>query len=447
MLRLALWTIAMVGLNACGRTPDVSELASRVRTVHAALVNKTVRAPYFNRLAAPAKYLIVGPDPFFEADEQVDIVTNSEEELYIVEGQPLPLTKIEGEQARLDQFAVVAVPLSKRPHDFIGTHHLYMERVSDTVSDFDDERARASASALPQPDLNLEFYFDRADTGVKVSRLGPIDEAELTTWVEELSGAVPVSIGGRRLELADRRRSQGRDDARVYLRRAYEELGFTVREESYRSGFSQGVNLVATRLADEPGGGIVVLSSHLDSVGNAGADDNAAGTIAVLATAKALAGVTLRHELRIVAFDQEEDGLLGSAAYIRQLRQRGELEHVVANINVEMPAFDADDDGHLHVIDCNENRSDEITRRARAALVGIDPPLTIAPACTNRSDHASFWRAGRPAVVISQNFFGGDSNPCYHQACDRVDGVHFGYMKRVTTLIAKTAEALTSAQN
>lgn len=440
-----LFTVVILAGYACGRPLDIADTTSSPRMVHAGLVEKSAKLAYFNRLATPTKHLVVGPTQSAEAVEQAEIAVSDDERLFIVEGQPLPFAKLPGEKARLERFAIVAVPATASPHAFIGTHQFYMEAVADQLS-ADDETADLAGDPTYLR-RQLEMFFEGEKPDSQQSQLGPIQQDELVTWVKELSGEIPVTIGNRKLRLADRRSAEGREDARVYLRREYEALGFTVRDEAYRSGFSRGVNFVATRPAASAGGGVVILSSHLDSVGNAGADDNAAGTIAVLAAAKALKDIPLRHELRVVAFDQEEDGLLGSAAYVRQLRERGEIDQVVANLNVEMPGYDADDDGKVHVIDCNENTSSEITRRARRALANLEPPLMIEPACTNRSDHASFWRAGRPAVVVSQNFFGGDSNPCYHAACDRVDGMHFGYMHRVTTMVAKTAEALTAAQN
>jgi Zn-dependent M28 family amino/carboxypeptidase len=57
--------------------------------------------------------------------------------------------------------------------------------------------------------------------------------------------------------------------------------------------------------------------------------------------------------------------------------------------------------------------------------------LQITETCTDRSDHASFWKHGIPAVVISENFFGGDDNPCYHRACDKMDIMNLSYYQKV----------------
>lgn len=444
MLRWLSIGAAMIGLVACGSRQMASKTFGE-RTIYFSLIEKSAEQAFYNRLASPTWHLVAGPAALPQAIADVAVTEEHESELYIVEGQPLPRERLRGEKARLDQFAIVAVPVGYPPHDFLGTHAWYVERVQAELNKPDglnQDNSKFDLSML----LRHESGDDRADW---VGQHAAIDTAVITRGVRQLSGAEPVTVRGRALRLADRKSAQGREDARLYLRQAYEALGFEVEDAAYSSGFKRGVNFVARRkpAKDTQDQGIVILSSHLDSVGNAGADDNAAGTIAALAAAQALQGLELKHELRILAFDQEEDGLLGSAAYVKQLRASGEIQRVLANITIEMPGYDADDDGRIHVIDCDENTSSSLTRVAEAALGSANPPLSIEPACTNRSDHASFWRAGRPSVVISQNFFGGDSNPCYHKACDRVDGINFDYMRRITTLVARTAEALTAAAN
>jgi hypothetical protein len=70
-------------------------------------------------------------------------------------------------------------------------------------------------------------------------------------------------------------------------------------------------------------------------------------------------------------------------------------------------------------------------------------PLKKIDACTNRSDHAVFWEYDRPAIVVSQNFFGGDGNPCYHRTCDTVQKVNWTYMEKMTRAAANTVYGLT----
>ena len=115
---------------------------------------------------------------------------------------------------------------------------------------------------------------------------------------------------------------------------------------------------------------MLIVSSHLDSVGNAGADDNGSGTISALAMARALKDTPLKYNLRIVAFDEEELGLVGSEAYAQALAGSGEIDQVVGVINMEMTGYNARGDGSFHIIDCHENTSEQLSRSTTAEAGG-----------------------------------------------------------------------------
>jgi Zn-dependent M28 family amino/carboxypeptidase len=112
--------------------------------------------------------------------------------------------------------------------------------------------------------------------------------------------------------------------------------------------------------------------------------------------------------------------------------------------NLEMTAYDSDNDGAIHVIDCNEGLSSSLSARMMQSISENEIALQKIPACTNRSDHAAFWQHGQPAIVISQNFFGrpADSNPCYHRSCDTVDNLNFSYMAKVTLAVSHAIRSL-----
>lgn len=56
---------------------------------------------------------------------------------------------------------------------------------------------------------------------------------------------------------------------------------------------------------------------------------------------------------------------------------------------------------------------------------------------TRRSDHASFWDAGYPAVVLTDtaNF----RNPHYHRETDTVDTLNLEFLSSVTATVIGTA--------
>lgn len=242
-----------------------------------------------------------------------------------------------------------------------------------------------------------------------------------------------LESGVRTLSSRERGSDAGRAAARAFLSAQYKSLGFAVREEP----FAGGVNFVAEKPGSD-GSKYLVISAHYDSVSNAGADDDGTGVISSLAIARALQGKQTRIGLRFVAFDLEEDGLRGSAAYVSARSAEGALGAIVGDVNLEMTGYDAQKTGRFHAMHCNRATSMPLAARVvSAAADAKDLALTLTDACTDRSDHASFWEAGVPAIVVGEAFFAtGGANPCYHKACDTIDNVDFDYMRRLTQATA-----------
>jgi hypothetical protein len=288
-----------------------------------------------------------------------------------------------------------------------------------------DHAALASARPVPISALKVSETYPELS----------IDPDFLRDKVAQLSGATPVEIDGRRERILERNSERGRSLARHFLRTEYEKLGFRVREIT----FGSGTNLLAEREGTE-NERTLVLSSHFDSVGNAGANDDALGTVGALAIAHALRGQTIRSRLRVLAFDREEAGLRGSQAYVRSLSNK---EEILGAIQLEMLGTNRRADGSFHLIDCDRPDSASLTRSVMAAVASLALPLRRVAACTRRSDHASFWEAGIPALVISENFFGGDADPCYHRRCDVLDDrLNFEYAANILRATAAAAYKL-----
>jgi Zn-dependent M28 family amino/carboxypeptidase len=256
--------------------------------------------------------------------------------------------------------------------------------------------------------------------------------------LESLSGARPIVVDGQSFTLVNRATNDNKTKARAWLRANYETLGYTVTEHRY----SSGVNLIAEKKSEHPvDDQIFMVTGHLDTVQTAGADDDGSGVISSLSVARALREIHIGRTIRFVAFDEEERGLLGSAAYARELQKNGEISKVSV-LNIEMTGYDSDNNGDFHTIDCNENSSPQLSRALLSAIAAEGIKLKKVDACTTRSDHAVFWDYNRPAIVISQNFFGGDGNPCYHRTCDTVAKVNFDYMMKMTQAAANAVANL-----
>ncbi|WP_437578972.1 M28 family metallopeptidase [Sorangium sp. So ce887] len=404
--------------------------APTAEVIHVSHVGKDTVSTFLNRLATEAGQVVVTRAAVEDAWQSVALKEERDSSLHVVEG-PLPAAALPGERARVGGLAVVAIPTGREPHDWLGSHRYHAEPIAETEVVLSPTRSRQAAPA--PAGRRAAFAGDAADIH--------IDAKFLEARLKELSGAAPVTLGGRSVVLRERGSESGRSMARTWLRQQYEALGFTVQEHPYRSGWSQGINVTADKPGADPSR-VLILSAHYDSVNNAGADDDGSGVVSSLAIAHALKDARLSIGLRVVAFDQEENGLLGSKAYARMLDQNGQLEQVVGVLDLEMTGYDSNDDGHYHVIHCNENTSSELAAQVEAAATRGGLGLTRTDACTNRSDHAAFWRYGAPAVAVSQDFFGDDGNPCYHKRCDTVDQLNWDYMRRLTQAVGLAAADL-----
>ncbi len=400
----------------CSQERGLASLqAEKLEGVYVSKVEKSVQVPFYNRFARPNYHVVVTDQAVTNAVESVYVPIPEGKDVAFIETPLFTGENVPGEIARVEGIRVVIPPVGEDMHQY--------GRVSQHSGEF---LGRVLTYPSPLPLTEAKFASE-----VSQANLGAITRQNLELRLRQLSGEIPVDIDGKKQTIGERRGDQNRTLVRTWLKAEYEKLGYKTSLDVYGTG-PRGTN--ANFVAEKPGrdpNKYILVTSHLDSVGNPGADDNGAGTISALAVAEVLSKVPLNYGIKFIAFDQEELGLVGSKSYAR----RHDLKDLIGVINVEMTSFDSDGDGAIHVIDCNENQSARITNIFTQLLTDKTRNLKVVDACTNRSDHASFWRYNKPAIIISQNFFGGDDNPCYHRGCDRVDRVNYDYMVRVTNLV------------
>ncbi|WP_285571980.1 M28 family peptidase [Geothrix limicola] len=157
---------------------------------------------------------------------------------------------------------------------------------------------------------------------------------------------------------------------------------------------------------------LVIYSAHWDHFGKgpdgaiyAGAVDNASGCAAVLALAQTLARQPLKRSVMFLFPCAEEQGLLGTSAYVAA--PLWPLERTVLDINLES----------LNVVgptrDIGLLGSKEPGLRALCAQAAAATGLILSPAKADpaglcfRSDHFPFMRAGVPALSPGFSLDGG----------------------------------------
>jgi len=181
--------------------------------------------------------------------------------------------------------------------------------------------------------------------------------------------------------------------------------GFAVSRPSITVGSGTSSNVIGDRLGSGEGGrGVVVLTAHLDSINLAGgpsapapgADDNGSGSAGVMEMARVLSTPPWRHDLRVILFGGEEEGLHGSRQYVASLpaAERARIRAVlnldmVGSLNTAAPTV---------LLEGAPRSAPMINDLATAAAgwTGLTVETSLNPFA---SDHVPFLDAGIPAVL------------------------------------------------
>ena len=194
---------------------------------------------------------------------------------------------------------------------------------------------------------------------------------------------------------------------------------------------------------------LLVLGAHYDSFAQdefksaPGADDNASGVAAVMEIARILSRHRFALTIRFIAFDAEELGSLGSEHAAELARSRH--ERIVAMLNLDMVGFAGKGNGRLALAPSREDQwlADRFTEVGGRYGVGI-PVVRRVYVRLARSDQWSFWRAGYPAIAISED--DPDNNPHYHHVSDTPDTLNLEFLTAVTRATLATVATLASGE-
>ncbi|MHC4273250.1 MAG: M20/M25/M40 family metallo-hydrolase [Planctomycetota bacterium] len=167
-----------------------------------------------------------------------------------------------------------------------------------------------------------------------------------------------------------------------------------------------------------------IVGAHYDSVNNPGADDDASGTALVLEAARILSQYDSAYTIRFMAFDREEQGLIGSSAYVADhagadILGMVQADMVAYNTGANSTDIYAGSAGstplQVDLVDAVSEYGDGLT-----PVQASNPP--------GGSDHQPFANAGYQAVVITEDW----GNPYYHTPQDTFDTLDFAYGTRMT---------------
>lgn len=202
------------------------------------------------------------------------------------------------------------------------------------------------------------------------------------------------------------------DLARQFLFNSYQSFGLDVRLHPFTYNSNTYYNVVAVLPGLVSPNEQVIMCAHYDSVNNPGADDNASGTAAVLETARILSNYRFEKTIIFIAFDREEQGLVGSTAYANQYRN----DNILGVVNLDMVAYNpSGNQANIY----GRTASNTIKQGLASALTRYSGIQAVINGALDRSDHAPFEAIGKQACLLIERSW--QSNPNYHRQTDTVD--------------------------
>jgi hypothetical protein len=202
---------------------------------------------------------------------------------------------------------------------------------------------------------------------------------------------------------------------------------------------------------------VVIISAHLDSwdgPGSLGTTDNATGSSVTLEAARMLAavGAKPKRTIRFILWTGEEQGLLGSRAYVRELKEKDLLKNISA---VFVDDGGTNFQGGLHCLDSQVEFLAAATAPVNGVFwsstdqrfldVNIQPGRRMGGGISGgSSDHASFLAEGVPGYFWDEV---GRANYGYgwHTQNDKLDLAIPEYLIQSSTCSAITAYNLANA--
>ena len=283
--------------------------------------------------------------------------------------------------------------------------------------------------------ISAAFQLSAQDPVVQ-SVIDALQIDSMIHYVEEISGETPIDIGnGPELIVNRNKFNPGNAVAQAYIEQKLAQFGYAPTVQVFSA---TGGNVVATKVGSLYPDEYVVLCAHFDALpagtGPApAADDDGSGTAALLEAARVLHDIPFAYSIVFGFWDEEEQGLVGSAFWAGS--QAANDVVIKGVVNMDAIAYDgnADRKARVHVRPIANSLDVSDTVVAVLDRYNFDIDLIVTNPGATYSDHASFWNEGYGAVLMIEEFTG-DGNPTYHTANDRVEFFDVPYYEELAKL-------------
>lgn len=246
-------------------------------------------------------------------------------------------------------------------------------------------------------------------------------------------------------------------------------LGLPVRRHPFEFAGRTYENVAGEIVGSDPAAPRVLIGAHFDTVrGTPGADDNASGVAGVLECARLLAGCGPRATIELVGFNLEERQgwtyRVGSRRWAARARREG-VRYAGALV-LEMIGFSTEAPNSQRIpwpirwmglrsvgdylAAVGDGQSRALLKTFLESARADAPALPVVPLhsplrgwavwATRRSDHASFWSEGYPALLLTDT--ADLRTPHYHRATDRLATLDLRFAAGVVDAVAACARRL-----
>lgn len=279
-----------------------------------------------------------------------------------------------------------------------------------------------------------------------IQLVNKVNKDSLSLFIRQLSGDTSCVIGGAPYTIVSRHKNQpGNDKAAQFIYEKFQSYGLQVQYESFSS---TGKNVIATKQGLNDSQAYFVICAHYDDMPSGttapGADDNASGTATVLELARVFSQYNFNYTIKFICFDEEEQGLIGSNYYATQARNRN--DSIIGVINLDMTAYDANNDG---MVDVHSNSVANTSQIANEWINNIYQygvnltPRTVAS--QPYSDHYSFQQKNYGAILVIE--YDLEFNPRYHTVNDKFQYLNMDYATKIAKVSAATAAEYAQIQS
>ena len=329
------------------------------------------------------------------------------------------------------------------------------------VSGRDEDRSQPPGLLLSTPNFRLlKLSYGEAQnlmaSGISLSRCQRIDlpsdppffvpakprsRESLTTDIDSLMALVSVdSVRAYIQRLQDFRTRYTCTDSfwtasqwiyDRFVSWGYEDVAFQEFPTGWQCNYSR--NVIASKVGEIHPDRFLILGGHCDAVvydgGDPndfapGADDNGSGTAMTMEIARVLADTPFKQSVRFITFGAEEQGLIGSWAYVMDALQRG--EDIGLMINADMIGNVAD--SYLNFdIRCNEGglAYGRVLEEIAEEYTYLIPEIYVGH--FSGSDHFPFDQAGIRTVYSAES----DFSPNWHRQTDVIENIDVDYATEI----------------